>query len=63
MSPSKVRIGARVSVPKEKVLQSRPWEEPYGTIVSVSNPVSVSVRLDGECATIISVARDELEDE
>ena len=63
MDISKLRHGKRVSVPIEKVLQRRPWEEPYGTVVGSVSPNGVSVRLDGECATIIRLRPEELDDE
>jgi len=63
MDISKLRHGKRVSVPKEKVMQRRPWEEPYGTVVGSVSPNGVSVRLDGECATIIRLRPEDLDDE
>lgn len=63
MDISKLRHGKRVSVPRERVLQRRPWEEPYGTVVGNVSPYGVSVRLDGECATIMRFRPEELDDE
>jgi len=59
----KLRHGKRVSVPREKVLQRRPWEEPYGTVVGSVSPNGVSVRLDGECATVLRLRPEDLDEE
>lgn len=59
----RIRAGKRVSVPREKVSQRRPWEEPYGTVVGTVSSNGVSVRLDGECATVIRVRPEDLDDE
>jgi hypothetical protein len=59
----KIRAGKRVSVPREKVNQPRPWEEPYGTVVGTISNEGVSVRLDGECATVIRVRPEDLDEE
>lgn len=63
MDISKLWTGKRVSVPREKVAQPRPWEEPYGTIVGSFDAHGVSVRLDGECATVIRVRPEDIDDE
>jgi hypothetical protein len=63
MDISKLHHGKRVSVPREKVMQRRPWEEPYGMVVGSVSPNGVSVRLDGECATIIRLRPEDLDDE
>ncbi len=63
MDVSKFRHGKRVSIPREKVVQRRPWEESYGTVVGSVSPDGVSVRLDGECATIIRLRPGDLDDE
>jgi hypothetical protein len=63
MEINKLRHGKRVSVPRERVLQRRPWEEPYGTVVGSVSPYGVSVRLDGECATVMRFRPEELDDE
>lgn len=63
MDIKRLRHGKRVSVPREKVNQPRPWEEPYGTVVGTVSPGGVSVRLDGDCATIIRVRPEDLDDE
>lgn len=63
MDIKKLRQGKRVSVPKELAIQGRPWEEPYGTVVGSFDINGVSVRLDGDCATIIRVHPEQLDDE
>jgi len=63
MDISKLRTGKRVSVPREKLEQGKPWEEPYGTIVGSYDANGVSVRLDGESATIIRVRPEDLDEE
>jgi len=63
MDISKLRHGKRVSVPREKVTQCPPWEETYGAVVGSVSPSGVSVRLDGECATIIRLRPEDLDDE
>ncbi|WP_124372872.1 MULTISPECIES: hypothetical protein [Pseudomonas] len=63
MDINKLRAGKRVSVPREKLEQGRPWEEPYGTIVGSFDANGVSVLLDGECATIIRVRPEDLDEE
>lgn len=63
MDIKKLRHGKRVSVPPEMVVQGRPWEERYGTVVGTVSEHSASVRLDGEMATIIRVRLEDLDDE
>ena len=55
--------GKRVSVPTKSASQGWPWEEPYGTIVGSTSAERVSVRLDGECATIIRIHPEDIDQE
>lgn len=63
MDISQIYKGKRVSVPKDVLNQGKPWEEPYGTVVGSFSAEGVSVRLDGECATIIRIHPQYINDE
>jgi len=63
MDIKKIKPGKRVSVPREKLQQGKPWEEPYGTVTGSHSAHGVSVLLDGECANIIRVRPEDLDDE
>ncbi len=63
MDIRKLYAGERVSVPVEKLQQGRPWEEPYGTVVGSFDDNGVSVRLDGECATVMRFRLTDIDDE
>ncbi len=63
MDIKQLRHGKRVSVPPEKAVQGRPWEEPYGMVVGTVSEHGASVRLDGDMATIIRVRLEDLGEE
>ncbi len=63
MDIKKIKPGMRVSVPREKLQQDRPWEEAYGTVTGSHNAYGVSVVLDGESASVIRVRPEDLDDE
>jgi hypothetical protein len=63
MDIKELRHGKRVSVPSERAVQGRPWEEPYGMVVGTVSEHGASVRLDGDAATIIRVRLEDLDEE